>query len=181
MELACSSFSGSALLPGSAAPAAQATAEKSFAAQQPNIPSKELSISATDFSISATDLGISAKEPGISAKEPGISAKELDISAGTLEPPPEGVVDMIIRPTNVLDPEIDIYPREGQLEQLLLSSAAAIALGDRVLVMALTKRDAEDVAGWMCDKGIVALCVCVCVCVCACDDTQRQGCCWLDV
>jgi hypothetical protein len=51
--------------------------------------------------------------------------------------PPEGVVDMMIRPTNVLDPEIVIHPREGQLATLLQACAAALAHGDRVLVMAL--------------------------------------------
>jgi excinuclease ABC subunit B len=72
-------------------------------------------------------------------------------------PPPEGVVDMVIRPTNVLDPEIEICPREGQLTKLLEATSAAIAHGDRALVVALTKRDAEDVAGWLCDQGIKSM------------------------
>jgi len=66
------------------------------------------------------------------------------------------VVDMVIRPTNVLDPEIEICPREGQLAKLLEAASDAVAHGDRVLVMALTKRDAEDVAGWLCDQGLRA-------------------------
>ena len=67
-----------------------------------------------------------------------------------------GVVDMVIRPTNVLDPEIEIFPREGQLAKLLAAASATVAHGDRVLVMTLTKRDAEDVAGWLCDAGLKA-------------------------
>lgn len=64
---------------------------------------------------------------------------------------------MVIRPTNVLDPEIEIFPREGQLTKLLEATSAAISHGDRALVVALTKRDAEDVAGWLCDQGIKSM------------------------
>jgi excinuclease UvrABC helicase subunit UvrB len=40
--------------------------------------------------------------------------------------------------------------------KVLEEARAAVARGDRVLVMSATKRDAEDVAAWLCDNSIVA-------------------------
>ena len=62
----------------------------------------------------------------------------------------------MIRPTHVLDPEIVICPREGQLERLLREISATCRANDRALVMAVTKRDAEDVAAWLVDEGVRA-------------------------
>ena len=62
----------------------------------------------------------------------------------------------MIRPTHVLDPEIVICPREGQLERLLREISATRRANDRALVMAVTKRDAEDVAAWLVDEGVRA-------------------------
>ena len=56
----------------------------------------------------------------------------------------------------MLDPEIVICPREGQLERLLREISATCRANDRALVMAVTKRDAEDVAAWLVDEGVRA-------------------------
>jgi len=119
--------------------------------------SKSIFVSATpgprEVELAATSLAVSIPQLPAASRAP--------LSPGAAVPPvpllPEGVVDMVIRPTNVLDPEIEICPREGQLTKLLEAASAAIAQGDRALVVALTKRDAEDVAGWLCDQGIKSM------------------------
>jgi len=66
------------------------------------------------------------------------------------------IVDMVIRPTSVLDPEIEVWPKAGQLDALLEEVRARIAQGDKSLVMAITKKDAEDLASWLLQHGVVA-------------------------
>jgi excinuclease ABC subunit B len=60
----------------------------------------------------------------------------------------EGVVDMVLRPTHVLDPEIHVRETEGQLDHLLEEVKARAARKQASLAMTITKRDAEDLAGW---------------------------------
>ena len=64
------------------------------------------------------------------------------------------VVEMLIRPTHVLDPPIAVAPREGQLERLLEELRAEVAEGRASLVVALTKRDAEDLSEWLGARGV---------------------------
>lgn len=66
-------------------------------------------------------------------------------------------IDMLIRPTHVLDPEVKVVGTQGQLQHLLKELKARIeSHGDRSLVMTVTKRDAEDLAGWLCTNGVRA-------------------------
>jgi len=58
------------------------------------------------------------------------------------------VVEQIIRPTGLLDPEIEVAPAQGQVAHLLEQIRHRTAVGDRVLVTALTKRMAEDLAAY---------------------------------
>ncbi len=66
------------------------------------------------------------------------------------------VVELLTRPTGLLDPEIDVRPTEGQIDDVLLEVEANIARGERVLITTLTKRMSEDLAGYLKDKGIKA-------------------------
>lgn len=59
------------------------------------------------------------------------------------------VVEQIIRPTGLLDPEIEIRPCANQVDDLLEAVDERIKMGDRVLVTTLTKRMAEELAKYM--------------------------------
>ena len=61
---------------------------------------------------------------------------------------------MIIRPTFVCDPEIHVRPSEGQLEDLLQEVKTRAERNERTLAVALTKRDAEDLAEYLKEHGV---------------------------
>ena len=63
-------------------------------------------------------------------------------------------VEQIIRPTGLLDPEIDVRPVEGQIDDLLGEVNRTIAAGNKVMVNTLTKRMAEDLTGYLREAGI---------------------------
>ncbi|MBW3129255.1 MULTISPECIES: excinuclease ABC subunit UvrB [Hymenobacter] len=64
------------------------------------------------------------------------------------------VVEQIIRPTGLLDPEIDIRPSINQIDDLLDEVDERVKMGDRVLVTTLTKRMAEELQKYMERLGI---------------------------
>jgi excinuclease ABC subunit B len=64
------------------------------------------------------------------------------------------VVDQIIRPTGLVDPEIEIRPIEGQVDDLIGEIYARVEKGQRVLVTTLTKRMAEDLSDYLMEMGI---------------------------
>jgi excinuclease ABC subunit B len=74
-------------------------------------------------------------------------AYELTMSGGV-------VVEQIVRPTGLLDPEIDIRPVRGQVDDLLGEIRARVAQGERVLVTTLTKRMAEDLTQYYHELGV---------------------------
>jgi excinuclease ABC subunit B len=64
------------------------------------------------------------------------------------------VVEQIIRPTGLLDPEIEIRPIKGQVDDLLHQIRQRVANNQRVLVTTLTKRMAEDLAEYYSEVGV---------------------------
>ena len=64
------------------------------------------------------------------------------------------VVEQIIRPTGLIDPEVEVKPARYQVDDLLSEIRARIARGDRVLITTLTKRMAEDLTGYYADLGL---------------------------
>ncbi|MGE0607502.1 MAG: excinuclease ABC subunit UvrB [Pirellulales bacterium] len=64
------------------------------------------------------------------------------------------VVEQVIRPTGLLDPEIEVVPARGQVPHLLEQIKERSAAGDRVLVTALTKRLSEDLSHYLSEQGI---------------------------
>ncbi len=54
------------------------------------------------------------------------------------------VIEQIIRPTGLMDPEVEVHPVKGQIDHLLEECRARAEQGERVLVTTLTKRMAED-------------------------------------
>ena len=64
------------------------------------------------------------------------------------------VVEQIIRPTGLIDPEVEVRPVKGQIDDLLHEIRARVASGERVLVTTLTKRMAEDLAEYYAEVGV---------------------------
>jgi excinuclease ABC subunit B len=63
-------------------------------------------------------------------------------------------VEQVIRPTGLLDPEIEVSPARTQVPHLLEQIRARAAVGERVLVTTLTKRLAEDLSFYLSEQGI---------------------------
>jgi excinuclease ABC subunit B len=64
------------------------------------------------------------------------------------------VVEQIIRPTGLVDPQIEVRPVKGQIDDLVKEIRARVEVGQRVLVTTLTKRMAEDLADYLMELGI---------------------------
>ncbi|MFA4990280.1 MAG: excinuclease ABC subunit UvrB, partial [Candidatus Omnitrophota bacterium] len=64
------------------------------------------------------------------------------------------VIEQIIRPTGLVDPEVIIRPTQGQIEDLIEEVKKRAKKNERVLVTTLTKRMAEDITTYLQDKGL---------------------------
>ncbi|MDZ4063588.1 MAG: helicase-related protein, partial [Coriobacteriia bacterium] len=64
------------------------------------------------------------------------------------------VVEQIIRPTGLVDPQVEVRPVKGQIDDLVKEIRARVEVGQRVLVTTLTKRMAEDLADYLMELGI---------------------------
>ena len=74
------------------------------------------------------------------------SAYELKMS--------DQVVEQIVRPTGLIDPEVIIKPTKGQIDDLIENVNATVARGDRVLITTLTKKMAEDLTEYLLEQGL---------------------------
>ncbi|WP_328482584.1 excinuclease ABC subunit UvrB [Streptomyces sp. NBC_00377] len=66
----------------------------------------------------------------------------------------DGVVEQIIRPTGLIDPEVVVKPTEGQIDDLVHEIRTRVEKDERVLVTTLTKKMAEDLTGYFLELGI---------------------------
>ncbi|KPN18680.1 excinuclease ABC subunit UvrB [Arthrobacter sp. Edens01] len=66
----------------------------------------------------------------------------------------DGVVEQIIRPTGLVDPEVVVKPSKGQIDDLLSEIRIRTEKNERVLVTTLTKRMAEDLTGYLLENGV---------------------------
>ena len=64
------------------------------------------------------------------------------------------VVELLIRPTGIIDPKVTIHPSENQVPDLLKRIEKRVANGQRVLVTTLTKRMSEELSSYLIEKGI---------------------------
>jgi excinuclease ABC subunit B len=64
------------------------------------------------------------------------------------------VIEQVIRPTGLLDPQIEIHPARGQVPHLLEEIRKRSAAGERTLVTTLTKRLAEDLSFYLAEQGV---------------------------
>jgi excinuclease ABC subunit B len=72
---------------------------------------------------------------------------EFELSQGV-------VVEQVIRPTGLVDPEVEVRPVKGQVDDLLEGIRQCEAKGERVLVTTLTKRMAEDLTDYLLQAGV---------------------------
>ena len=66
----------------------------------------------------------------------------------------EQVVEQIVRPTGLVDPEVIVKPTKGQIDDLIESVNDRVTKGDRVLVTTLTKKMAEDLTDYLLEQGL---------------------------
>jgi len=66
----------------------------------------------------------------------------------------EQVVEQVIRPTGLIDPEIEIRPATNQVDDLIGEVKKRVAAGERVLVTTLTKKMAEDLTEYLAEVGL---------------------------
>jgi excinuclease ABC subunit B len=64
------------------------------------------------------------------------------------------VVEMVVRPTGLVDPEVEVRPTEGQVDDLVAELKKRIERGQRSLVTTLTKRFAEDLTDYLKEFGL---------------------------
>ena len=64
------------------------------------------------------------------------------------------IVEQVIRPTGLVDPEVIVKPVDGQIDDLISEINKRIAVGERVLVTTLTKKMAEDLTAYLQEVGI---------------------------
>jgi excinuclease ABC subunit B len=64
------------------------------------------------------------------------------------------VVEQIVRPTGLVDPEVVIKPTKGQIDDLMEQVNTRVTMGDRVLVTTLTKKMAEDLTEYLLEQGM---------------------------
>ncbi|MGA0882605.1 MAG: excinuclease ABC subunit UvrB, partial [Burkholderiaceae bacterium] len=64
------------------------------------------------------------------------------------------VVEQVVRPTGLVDPEIEVRPARTQVDDLLSEIKARVAVRERVLVTTLTKRMAEDLSEYLAENGV---------------------------
>ncbi|MEC7827686.1 MAG: excinuclease ABC subunit UvrB [Actinomycetota bacterium] len=73
-------------------------------------------------------------------------AYEIDVS--------DQVVEQIIRPTGLVDPEVIVKPTRGQIDDLIDQIETTVGRGDRVLVTTLTKKMSEDLTDYLLELGV---------------------------
>jgi excinuclease ABC subunit B len=64
------------------------------------------------------------------------------------------IVEQVARPTGLVDPEVEVYPADSQVDHLLGEINKTILMDNRVLVTTLTKRMAEDLTDYLTENGI---------------------------
>ena len=64
------------------------------------------------------------------------------------------VVEQIVRPTGLVDPEVVVKPTKGQIDDLIENINERVTKGDRALVTTLTKKMAEDLTDYLLEQGL---------------------------
>jgi len=64
------------------------------------------------------------------------------------------VVEQIVRPTGLIDPEVIVKPTKGQIDDIIANVKERLTMGDRVLITTLTKKMAEDLTEYLLEQGL---------------------------
>ncbi len=64
------------------------------------------------------------------------------------------VVEQIVRPTGLIDPEVIVKPTKGQIDDIIVNVHERVKMGDRVLITTLTKKMAEDLTEYLLEQGL---------------------------
>ncbi len=64
------------------------------------------------------------------------------------------IVEQVVRPTGLIDPEVEVRPASTQVDDLLWQAKQRVAAGERILVTTLTKRMAEDLTDYLIENGL---------------------------
>ena len=64
------------------------------------------------------------------------------------------VVEQIVRPTGLIDPEVIVKPTKGQIDDIIANVQQRLTMGDRVLITTLTKKMAEDLTEYLLEQGL---------------------------
>lgn len=64
------------------------------------------------------------------------------------------VVEQIVRPTGLIDPEVIVKPTKGQIDDIIANVNQRLTMGDRVLITTLTKKMAEDLTEYLLEQGL---------------------------
>ena len=64
------------------------------------------------------------------------------------------IVEQIVRPTGLIDPEVVVKPTKGQIDDIIELVNAKVAAGDRILITTLTKKMAEDLSDYLIEQGL---------------------------
>ena len=64
------------------------------------------------------------------------------------------VVEQIVRPTGLVDPEVIVRPTKGQIDDIIEMVRGRVDIGDRVLITTLTKKMAEDLTDYLLEQGL---------------------------
>ena len=87
----------------------------------------------------------------------GVSPQTIFVSAtpGNYEAEHAGrVIEQVVRPTGLVDPQVEVRPALTQVDDLLSEITKRVAVEERVLVTTLTKRMAEDLTDYLADHGV---------------------------
>jgi excinuclease ABC subunit B len=64
------------------------------------------------------------------------------------------IIEQVVRPTGLIDPEVEIRPADGQVDDVLSEISKRTAVGERVLITTLTKRMSENLTEYLADHGV---------------------------
>ncbi len=83
-----------------------------------------------------------------------VSATPAKYEFGAVKMDPEKIVDLVIRPTGLVDPIVEVRPTKHQIDDILNMIQERIKMGERTLITTLTKRSSEDLTEFLVDAGV---------------------------
>ncbi len=83
-----------------------------------------------------------------------VSATPAKYEMGAVAMDPDKIVDLVIRPTGLIDPVVEVRPTKHQIDDILNMIQERIKMGERTLITTLTKRSSEDLTEFLVDAGV---------------------------